>query len=144
MIMNILSYLNHSEAAFSEKIAIEDENEQITYQTLKNRAESIGTEIAKKITAINSPIIVFINRNAASICTFLGIAESHNFYVPVDAAQPIERIKIILSEIKPVMVISIHGNIPSGLDLTDSDVLEYDHIYENKPDKELLCERQKN
>ena len=142
--MNILDYLNKSSEKNPEKTAFEDEFESVTYLTLKRRAESIGTAIAEKIPEINCPIVVFIDRNAASICSFLGIVQSHNFYVPVDAAQPIERIKVIFSQIQPALVIAVHNNIPDGLELGDIPVLEYDNIYNHPADLDLLEKKQKN
>lgn len=142
--MNILNYLNHSADKYPGKTALEDEFESVTYSSLKSRAESIGTAVSKKTLSINSPIVVLIDRNAASICCFLGIIESHNFYVPVDSSQPVERIKTIFNEIQPVMVISIHRNVPSGLEIVDIPVLEYDDIIETDPDLSLLIGRQSN
>ena len=142
--MNVLDYLRNSENKFSKKIAIEDEFESVTYHDLKQRTESIGTAIAEKIADVNRPVVVFIDRNAASVCAFLGIVQSHNFYVPVDAAQPIERIKVIFSQIQPALVISVHNNVPNGLELGDLPLLEYDEIYNHSINCELLAERQKD
>ena len=126
--MNILNYLDNTEKQFSEKIAIEDESEKISYKTLKMRAEIIGTTIIKSTSKENHPIAVLIDRNAASICVFLGIVESHNFYVPIDATQPVERIQTIISEMQPVLLISIHKNIPEGIHQNNLKILEYDEI----------------
>ncbi len=142
--MNILNYLEQTERNFPLKTAIKDEYETISYSTLKHRAESIGTAVAKTTPAVNSPIAVMIDRNAASICTFLGIVESHNFYVPIDPTQPIERIKSIFSMIQPVLLISLHHNIPDELKSENIQILEYDDIFELDPDLQLLKERQRN
>lgn len=47
-------------------------------------------------------------------------------YTTIDSSQPIERIKLILSQIQPVLVIKIHGNLPDGLELVNIPLLEYD------------------
>ena len=49
--MNILDYLKQSEIKFPEKTALEDENEQISYKVLAQRAKSIGTVIANNINS---------------------------------------------------------------------------------------------
>lgn len=142
--MNVLGFLERTVDRFPNKTAIEDEHESITYQALKQRIEQIGTAISQNTDAVNSPIVVMIDRNAASICSFLGIVESHNFYVPVDASQPVERIKIIFSEIKPVMVISVHHNLPQGIICDGLPVLEYEDIININAEPNLLHERQNN
>ncbi|MBQ6508188.1 MAG: amino acid adenylation domain-containing protein [Flexilinea sp.] len=138
--MNILHYLDQSEKNFPDKIALEDEFEKVTYRELKSRAESIGTAISKSCRAANSPVVVMIDRNAASICAFLGVTASHNFYVPVDCTQPIERIRTIFSKIRPVLVISIHNNLPEELDLSGIPVLEYEQIFQAEADSALIAE----
>ena len=142
--MNFLDFFKKTVNSFPNKTAVEDDKETITYRSLEQRIKSIGSAISKKTDAINSPIAVMIDRNAASICTFLGIVASHNFYVPISANQPIERIKIIFSEIQPAMVISIHNNLPEELDIRDIPVLEYDNIFDYEIDEGLLQVRQKN
>ena len=37
-----------------------------------------------KVNKVNEPIAVIIDRNVESICCFMGIAMSRNFYVPID------------------------------------------------------------
>ena len=138
--MHVLQYLEESARRFPEKTALIDETGSITYAAYLRKTASIGTAIAKTTDAVNSPVVVFIDRNAAGICTLLGVTRSHNFYVPIDASQPIDRIRTILSAMRPALMISIHGNLPEGLS-ADVPVLEYDAIADTEPDEALLRTR---
>ena len=138
--MHVLQYLELSAQRFPEKTALIDDTESITYAAYRNLTKRIGTAIARTTNAVNRPVVVFIDRNAAGICTLLGVTQSHNFYVPVDASQPIDRIRTILSSMQPALMIAIHGNLPEGLD-SDIPVLEYDEIIETEPDDALLNAR---
>ncbi len=138
--MNVLQYLEESARRFPDKTALIDETEAITYATYLRRTKSIGTAIARATDAVNAPVVVFIDRNAAGVCVMLGIAGSRNFYVPIDASQPIDRISTILSSMRPALIVSIHGNMPEGLQ-TDVPVLEYDVIVETEADEALLNAR---
>lgn len=138
--MHVLQYLEESARRFPEKTALIDETGSITYAAYLRKTASIGTAIAKTTDAVNSPVVVFIDRNAAGICTLLGVTRSHNFYVPIDTSQPIDRIRTILSAMRPALMISIHGNLPEGLS-ADVPVLEYDAIADTEPDEALLRTR---
>ena len=138
--MHVLQYLEASARRLPEKTALIDETESVTYAEFLRRVESIGTAIARRTDAVNKPVVVFIDRNAAGVCALFGVVQSHNFYVPIDASQPIERIHTILSSMQPALVISIHGNLPEGL-VSDVPVLEYDEIVGAEADPALLSAR---
>ncbi len=138
--MNVLNFLYKSEKLYPEKTAFKDDTEEVSYSTLKWRVESIGTAIASKVPFVNRPVVVFIGRDVASICSFLGVVASRNFYVPIDISQPVERINTIIQEIDPRVVLSVHENCPSGLDLKQRNIetLEYDEIVNTEVDADLL------
>ena len=138
--MHVLQYLEESARRLPDKAALIDDTETVTYAAYYARTGSIATAIAQNTVAVNSPVVVLIDRNAAGICTMLGVTRSHNFYVPIDASQPIERIKTILSSMKPALIISIHGNMPAELSV-DVPVLEYDEIVKTEADEALLRAR---
>ena len=138
--MHVLHYLEESARRFPDKTALIDETESVSYADYLDRTKRIATAIARAANAINRPVVVLIDRNAAGICTMLGVAASHNFYVPIDASQPIERFRTILSSMQPALIVSIHGNLPDGLSV-DVPVLEYDEIVGTEPDAALLNER---
>ena len=138
--MHVLQYLEAAARRFPDKAALIDETETVTYAEYRNRVDRIATAIARATDAVNSPVVVLIDRNAAGICAMLGVARSRNFYVPIDASQPIERFRTILSSMQPVLILSIHGNLPDGL-AVDVPVLEYDEIAGTEPDEALLNAR---
>ncbi len=141
--MHVLQYLEAAARRFPDKAALIDETETVTYAEYRNRVDRIATAIARATDAVNSPVVVLIDRNAAGICTMLGVTASHNFYVPIDASQPIDRIETILSAMRPALMISIHGNLPEGLSV-DVPVLEYDVIADTEPDDALLLSRMRS
>lgn len=106
MITNILEYLERSAIEYPDRIALADENKQISYFEYVKLAQKIGTFIAEKIKTTKAPIAVLIDKNIESIITFMGIVYSGNFYVPIDPSVPEKRIKLILDTLNPAMVIS--------------------------------------
>ena len=106
MIFNILQYLENSEKKFPNKVALEDEYQRITYKEYVETAKKIGTYIYKAVEGKSSlPIAVLIDRNIKSICAFMGVVYSGNFYVPIDSTMPKERISLIYDTLNPILTI---------------------------------------
>lgn len=115
MISNILQYLEESASKYPDKTALEDAAESLSYSDYRCNARKIGTYISKNTGRITgSPVAVLIDRNIRSICTFMGVVYSGNFYVPIDTSMPESRIKLIFDTLNPVLVIDA-GNDEASL-----------------------------
>lgn len=112
--MTVIDYLIRSATAHPGKTAFSDAEHSITYAQLLERVQRIASALITELGSVNAPVIVLIDRNVESICAFLGVAMSRNFYVPVDIGQSVQRIHTILGQIQPRAIISI-GNIPAVL-----------------------------
>jgi amino acid adenylation domain-containing protein len=107
MIKNIIEYLRESARKFPDKIAIKDENRELTFSELDSQARKVATLIIQKCGDIkNQPIAVYMDKSVECIVSFLGIAYSGNFYSPLDLKSPTERINRIIDVLNPVAVIS--------------------------------------
>ncbi|MDO4332438.1 MAG: AMP-binding protein [Eubacteriales bacterium] len=106
MKINVLEYLEKAAARMPDKIAFADQYESITYAKLADQAQRIGTFIRERGHFRNLPVAVIIDRNVKSLILFLGIVYSGNFYVPVDHTMPIQRVKLILETLQPVLILS--------------------------------------
>lgn len=111
MIINVLSYLEESAQRLPDKNSIIDEVTSITFGALKQQAQSLGTRIALEMgKAVRKPVVVFVDRRLESIVTFLGVAYSGNFYVPIDKEMPLARINLILQTLQPEAMVVIPGS----------------------------------
>lgn len=141
--MTIIDYLKKSVEKNPSKIAFSDQSREMSYEELLDNAEKIGTALIEKINKVNEPIAVIIDRNVESICSFMGIAVSRNFYVPIDVTQPFQRIQTILEQMSPMAIISI-GNISEELkQSTAVPILEYKELLETKSNLQLIEEVRK-
>jgi len=112
MIYNVLEYLEASESKFPDKIVFADEKSSITYSELKQHAKKIGTRILNQTTNTSkSPIVVFVDRNIESLVSFMGVAYSGNFYVPIDIHMPKLRIELILQTLNPVATVVLQTDL---------------------------------
>ncbi len=111
---NILEYLDRDAERFPEKLAFSDAELSVTYDKLKEYAEKIGHYISKMQMEEDNgkdavPIGVFADHNVKTILAFMGIAESGNFYVPMDPKQPISKTEKILNDSKIQLVFGRRG-----------------------------------
>lgn len=140
--MTIIDYLRKAAATQPDKIAFSDEQKHVTYAQTLDVAQRIATALIDRFDRVNEPIAVLIDRNVESICAFMGIAMSRNFYCPIDVTQPLQRITTILEQMQPMAMISI-GNMPEALiGLTQLPVLEYSELLETQADDALIAARQ--
>lgn len=106
MIYNVLQYLENSAERCPDKIALEDEFGSVTYREYEHSAKTIGTYISRKAEGVTgAPVAVLMDRNAKSVCAFMGVVYSGNFYVPIDSAMPQERIDLIYKTLSPVLTL---------------------------------------
>ncbi len=105
MFTNVLDYLDNSVAQYGEKIALSDSKNQVTYNQLGSLSDSIGTAVIEKCKSKNAPVVVFIDRNIESVISFMGIAKSGNFYVPIDRQLPVKRVELIINTLNPVAAV---------------------------------------
>lgn len=112
MAYSITQYLNRAANCFPNKIALIDENHSVTYKEYLNTAKKIATFLKKmdegrqKDNAVGKPVAVLIDRNIESIISFMGCTYSGNFYAPIDASMPAERIRLMLNILQPLCIIN--------------------------------------
>lgn len=137
---NVLEYLERSAGNHGDKVAFCDLDSRVTYSDLHDRVMRIGTSLHMRLGVTRAPIAVMIDRNVESICCFLGVVASGNFYVPLDGKLPTERLNAIVSQMRPRCIVSIAGNEPR--DIEGIDVFRYEDLADGEIDaKALACIR---
>ncbi len=133
MINNVLDYLEINERNVPEKIALSDTSVRITYAQYADYARRIGTSLALAVKQTCLPVAVLIDRNVKTVYTFMGVVYSGNFYVPIDATMPSERVNLILDTLKPMAVLDARDECDGAYGAID--VLKY---LQTEPDMKLL------
>ena len=138
MNQTVLDYLEASARKNGEKTALIDENRRMTYAETLTAARRIASFLIRRDEGVNEPVAVLIDRNVESVCCFFGIAMTRNFYVPVDASQPVQRVMTILKQMRPKAIISIR-NFPETLrEEVRIPVYEYDAMMTEEADLPAL------
>lgn len=125
---NLIEYFQETVAAFSNKVAIDDNQDSMTFLELNEISDKVAITIrSKKIVRI--PVAVFLPKNRWSVVSFIGIFKSGNFYVPLDVKSPLERVSKILGTLNPTIIITdeLHKNKLREIDYV-GDILLIDDI----------------
>ena len=137
---SVLEYLENSAQKFPDKTVFADEEHEISYQEFQNQTKAVGTGLARDYNVgRNQPVAVFIERNIECLISFFGIVYSGNFYVPVDAAMPVQRIGRIFDTLKPAAVI-VSERTKKVMDQMDYDghILNLEELKSVQADQEIL------
>ena len=141
--MTVIDYLQNAAMRFPDKIAFADQDKGISFGELLERARHIAAALTDRFGTVNEPVAVVIDRNVESICAFMGIAMSRNFYVPIGSMQPLQRIDLILEQMQPKAIIAIGSSLPGLANPDRIPILQYDELAEYETDGDRLCEVRK-
>ena len=103
---NVLDYLYRARQDHPDKVALYDGETELAFDELVSTVQRIGTRLAREVTPARAPIVVFVDRNVASVSSLLGVVASGNFYVPIDCSQPADRISTIVDQMRPVAMVN--------------------------------------
>lgn len=104
---NVIDYLESTAKKFPDNIAVVSDENRVTFKEFKEKAQMVGVAINNNIKSTNKPILVAVERSHKSLIGFFGVIYSGNYYVPIDANSPIERLNYIIEEISPVGIITL-------------------------------------
>ncbi len=134
----ILDHFEKTVERLPEHILCEDSVEAVSFREFCGRAQAVGTALLK-YQARRRPVAVFMDNTAASWTAMIGAVYSGNFYVVIDAAMPIERVKSIFTTLNPVAVIVDDKCMAQGQRLEGYEALSYDEVVQTPVDEAGLA-----
>lgn len=129
MIKNIADYLRITAGSYPDKCAYTDENHAITFGELDKAAKMIATSLLEKV-AIGSPVLVYMEKSVECIESFLGVALSGAFYVPIDISMPYIRVKLILDTLGSNLVLARRCDTLPEEVIKNCEILYLEDIFE--------------
>ena len=87
-------------------IAVDDHGEKTTYRKLDQEANKLANFIRKLNILPNNRICILLEKNINQYLSILGILKSGACWVPLSKNFPDERLKSIISNIKPSLIIT--------------------------------------
>ncbi len=106
---NILEYLEQTEERFRYKMAVDDGHLALTWHELLLMAKQIGSGLGRRVSPGN-PIPVLMEKSSVTLAVMLGVVYAGCFYVPVNPANPLDRMEKIIRTLEaPVVVTDTAG-----------------------------------
>lgn len=96
--------LAHTAARVPTKLALVETD--ITYRLLDARARSLATSFAARGVSPGDRIVIWLPKSAAYVISIFGALEAGAAYVPLDATQPVARVRAILADCEPKALVT--------------------------------------
>lgn len=133
----VTDYLEKTAEHIPDKLAFGDVNREITFGRLRDEAYRLASMLIRR-NLFRCPILVFLDKSINCIATFMGVAYSGNFYTVVDPTMPQSRVKKIVDVLRPKCVITEDKYTKIISDITETECIVYDSIYEAASDESLI------
>jgi amino acid adenylation domain-containing protein len=144
MKINLIEYFKETVLAYPEKIAIIKGDKSIRFNELDNKAKIIAKHIIMACGDLNVPVGVFIPKSIDAVLSDIAVSYSGNIYMNLDVNTPLERIKSILNNIQPRVIITNSAQKSNIESIVSSDtvVINLDQIdFSTENEYTLLTKR---
>ena len=102
---NVLEWLEETAQRLPEKTAFLDEKEKISFQETLDLSRQTGAGLLDVLKKTNVPAAVLSGRSVRTPVLFLGCVYAGCFYAPLDPTAPAERLRVILTNLRPEVLI---------------------------------------
>jgi amino acid adenylation domain-containing protein len=140
---NILEWLERSEKNFSEKTAFSDDQQEVSYQKLLERAKALGSFLGK-FGQKNHAVALLIPRSVETLTAMMGVAYSGNFYVVLDTEMPQKRITAILGKISPFAILTVDALKEKAEELLPGKAVVFENAVQEPINEKLLLQIREN
>jgi len=132
---NLLEFLEKTYAECGDKTAVEAVDGSYSFSQLHQKALEVAIAVSSNhdCYCAKKMVVVYMPKGARLLCAMLGVLYSGNVYVPMDCRAPINRTKLIIDIIDPVLIITddegyetlIKNDIPETLLAKYSELVEH-------------------
>ncbi|MFZ1072551.1 MAG: amino acid adenylation domain-containing protein [Verrucomicrobiia bacterium] len=107
MQINVLEYFEKGAALkCGDKVAVVEHERQFTFKEIERFAKNCAALILRRTAAGRQPIPVFLPKSAQNIVADLGILYSGNAYANLDVKSPQQRLKGMLDNLNPGVIVT--------------------------------------
>lgn len=128
---NMLAYFENGAArACPDKVAIVDGATRLTFAELESQAKRFASLLIARADVINQPVAVYLPKSAGVIVANLAILYTGNLYSNLDVKSPPQRLKNILANIGPRLVVTsrLRGEEVQAAGIADDRIVFIDDL----------------
>ncbi|MEV5597204.1 amino acid adenylation domain-containing protein [Streptomyces sp. NPDC052496] len=93
-------------ARYGDEVAVESADGTLTYRELDARADRFAQYLHAEGVTAGDRVAVLLDRSAELVAVLVGIAKAGAVAVPVDTAYPVDRVRLLLEDAAPVLVMT--------------------------------------
>ncbi len=126
MQINVIEYFEKGALRTSRnKTAVREQGRDYTFEEIERFAKNCAALILKRTSAARQPIPVFLPKSAQNIVADIGILYSANAYANLDVKSPPQRLKGMLQNLNPVLIITSAAHVQAlkALDIPEDKLL---------------------
>ncbi|AMK79114.1 MULTISPECIES: amino acid adenylation domain-containing protein [Methylomonas] len=99
-----------------DALALQEQDRQISYRQLLQRAQFIAAALQAKGIQSGQPVAIHLDRGIDAASALFGVLLSGACYVPLDLKNPVARLSFIVADARVRVVIGSGGGAPAWLD----------------------------
>jgi D-alanine--poly(phosphoribitol) ligase subunit 1 len=126
MQINVIEYFEKGALRISkDKVAVREQGHDYTFGEIERFAKNCAALILKRISDSKQPIPVFLPKSAQNIVADIGILYSGNAYANLDIKSPPQRLKGMLQNLNPPVIITSAAHVAAlkALDFSEDQLL---------------------
>ncbi|WJY42758.1 amino acid adenylation domain-containing protein [Streptomyces sp. P9-2B-2] len=103
--------------ATPEAVAVTADGTSLTYRELEERAGRLAAELTRRGVGPDTLVAVVLPRSLELVTSLLAVLKAGGAYVPIDPAHPVERVELMLRDVRPVLALTRTehaGAVPEG------------------------------
>ncbi|SCW49988.1 amino acid adenylation domain-containing protein [Paenibacillus tianmuensis] len=112
---SVAQLFNEQAAKVPDHIAVSCEDQALTYRELSRKANRLAAQLRKLGVRRDDYVAVMAERRIETIVAICGIVQAGGAYVPIDPANPRERIEYILKDCKPKAMLTYDADDQAGV-----------------------------
>jgi amino acid adenylation domain-containing protein len=97
-----------------EQTAVTYQNQQLTYAQLNAKANQLAHYLQARGVGLESIVAVYLNRSPEMVIAALAVLKAGGAYLPLDPTYPAERIQFMLTDAKPIVLLTQEQLVAGG------------------------------
>ncbi len=126
----VIAYFAQNAEKYPDRLAVVDTEKEYSYRTLNILANRLAHSILAVRGEGEEPVLFLLGREAAAVVSILGIWKAGKFYIGLDTADPINRLRTLVGEAKAGLLVTNHANLALARELSEGklDIINLDEI----------------
>ena len=96
--------------ANTDRIALKCDGQTLSYKELEKYSESIALFLKQEHEDLNTPIMIYGNKDNLIMACMIGALKSGRAYVPLDISFPLDRVITVKEEVKSKILFNFSSN----------------------------------